>query len=182
MARLAGWLVLVAGLAVALGLWALVYALATMTAALAFALPVALVALVAGGALVQSGRMLTRSGATRERTTHDQALLELAAHRGPVTAGEAARALGISPVEADAILTDLAKREPDRVVLDVSDEGVIRFRAVNALAVPADVHLRVAPGAPRGAGVRVENIGDLDAEGEGSSLAEDAADRPARLR
>ncbi|MDP9037037.1 MAG: hypothetical protein M3O50_19745, partial [Myxococcota bacterium] len=169
MARLAGWLVLLVGMAVALGLGVLVLALATVTAALAFALPVALVALVAGAALLQSGRLLTRTGVTTARTTHDQALFELAAHRGPVTAGEAARALGISTAVADAILTDLAKREPDRVVLDVSDEGVVRFRALDAPEAPADVHVRVAPVASRArrvATARVENNDVVDAEGE----------------
>ncbi len=181
MARVAGWLMLLGGVGFALGLGLLVYALSTITVALAFASPVVLVALVSAVALLRSGRLLTRSGAGRERTTHDQALLELAAHRGPVTANEAARALGISADDADGILTDLAKREPDRVVVEFDDDGVIRYRAVNALEVPAAVHVRVDPR------VRVSDGGArgdamTDAEGESAAPLQDPSNRAALRR
>ncbi|HZU81771.1 MAG TPA: hypothetical protein VE987_02590, partial [Polyangiaceae bacterium] len=87
-AKAIGWLVLLVGLSIALGLGLIVHVLAGAAIALGVALPVALIALVTGVALVTSGRSLSRSGTDAERSTRERALLELAAHRGAVTAGE----------------------------------------------------------------------------------------------
>jgi hypothetical protein len=67
-------------------------------------------------------------------------LLELVAHRGSVTAVDAAQALGVTAAQADAMLTDFAKRDPDRIAVDVDDQGVVRFRVAR---VGADVRMRV---------------------------------------
>jgi hypothetical protein len=125
-----GWLVLLVGLSIALGVGLLLYALATVGVALAVALPVALVASGLGVPLVLGGKALGRSGALVERATREQAALSLASLQGPVTASEAARALGVTPEEADSILTGLAKREPERVAMDIDDQGVVRYRVV----------------------------------------------------
>jgi hypothetical protein len=129
-ASVIGWLVLLIGLSTALGLGLLIYALVTAAVALAIAAPIALVVLVLGIALVKSGHALRRSGADAERATREQALLGLAAHRGAVTAADAARALDVGMAEADAMLTALAKREPERIAVDIDEQGVVRYRAV----------------------------------------------------
>jgi hypothetical protein len=148
-ASVAGWLVLVCGGSLALGIALLSLALHVWSIGLAIALPIAVVVLVLGLTLVRSGRSLATSGEQKERATVEQALLAMAAHRGAVTADEAARALGVGRAEADAMLTALAKREPDRVAVDVDDQGVVWYRA------------SAAPGEPVGrvrveAGVRVD--------------------------
>jgi hypothetical protein len=138
-----GWLALLVGLSSAFGLGLLLYALTTMTIALAFALPIALVTLVVGFFLVRGGRSMARAGANTERSTQEQALVALAAHRGAVTAAQAANALGVSVAEADALLTELAKRQPDRLTLDIDDQGTVWYRALGALP-PLDPRIRIA--------------------------------------
>lgn len=144
-ASVVGWLVLVVGLSTALGLGLLFYALATAVVALAIATPIAVVVLVLGIMLVRSGHALSRSGADAERATQEKALLALAEHRGAVTAVDAARTLGVGVATADAILTALAKREPERVAVDIDDQGVVHYRAVG---VPEayGAHVRVTEG------------------------------------
>jgi hypothetical protein len=135
----AGFILLV-GISLSLGIALLFTALDAATVGFAIALPIALVSSVLGAVLLRRGSSLRRAGAVAERGAREQALLELAAHRGGVTADEAARALGVGPAEADAMLTDLAKREPDRVAVDVDDGGVLRYRPVQ---VAADMRVRV---------------------------------------
>ena len=110
--------------------------------------------LVIGIVLVRSGRSLSSSGVEAARTTREQALLAVAAHRGAVTAVEAARALGVGTAEADAMLTTLAKRDPDRVAVDVDDQGVVWYRVSAAPGEPIP-RIRVGDG-PRVSGARDE--------------------------
>jgi hypothetical protein len=128
-ASVAGWLILLIGLSIGLGAGLMLWAVFTIGVALAVALPIALVSAALGAILLRSGSSMRRSGADAERATRDQALLAMAAHQGPVTAADAARILGVSIPVADAMLTALAKREPERVAVDVDDQGVVRFRA-----------------------------------------------------
>ena len=115
---------------------------------LAIAGPIALVVLVVGILLVRGGRSLSTSGLHKAQATRDQALLAMAAHKGSVTAEEAGRALGIATADADAMLTDLAKRDPDRVAVDVDDQGVVWYRVAPAPGQPLP-RVRVdASGAP----------------------------------
>jgi hypothetical protein len=138
-----GWLVLLVGGSVAVGLALLFAAFGATLAGLAIALPVAVVSLVIGVVLVRRGGSLNRAGIEAERTTREQALLAVVAHRGSVTATEAAHALGVTLAEADAALTDLAKRDPDRVSVDVDDQGVVRYRITH---IAADARVRVEAG------------------------------------
>ena len=135
-----GWIVLVVGGSVALGIELLFSAFGAALLGAAFALPVAIVTLVLGVVLVRRGGSLRRSGLAEERATRQQALLELVAHRGSVTAADAAQVLGVTVAEADAMLTDFAKRDPDRLALDVDDQGVVRYRVAR---VGGDVQVRV---------------------------------------
>ena len=127
-ASVAGWLILLVGLSIGLGVALLLWALFTLGLAIVIALPFTLLSTGIGVALLRSGSSMRRSGADAERATLDQALLAMAAHQGPVTAVEAARALGVPVSVADGMLTELAKREPERVSLDIDDQGVVRYR------------------------------------------------------
>jgi hypothetical protein len=128
LASVFGWLVLLIGGSIALGIALLFAAFGATMAGVAIALPIAIVSLVIGVVLVRRGSSLNRSGLETERATREQALLAVVAHRGSVTASEAAQALGVSVADADAALTDMAKRDPDRVSVDVDDQGVVRYR------------------------------------------------------
>jgi hypothetical protein len=127
-ASVAGWLVLLVGLSVALGLGLLLWAIFSGVVAVAVTMPLALITAVVGFVLLRSGRYLRRSGADAERATRDQALLSMAGHHGPVTAVDAARLLNVTVATADAMLTALAKRDPERIEVDVDDQGVVWYR------------------------------------------------------
>ena len=59
----------------------------------------------------------------------------MAGHHGPVTAVDAARLLNVTVAAADAMLTELAKREPERIAIDVDDQGVVWYRLARPFAV-----------------------------------------------
>ncbi len=143
-ASIAGWLILLIGLSIGLGVALLLWAVFTLGVALAIALPMTLVSTGLGVALLRRGSTMRRSGADVERATRDQALLEMASQQGPVTAIDAARVLGIPVDLADAMLTELAKREPERVAVDVDDQGVVRYRVAR---VPSDASFGADPAA-----------------------------------
>jgi hypothetical protein len=155
-ARVLGWMVLVGGGSLALSVTLLALAVHALAVGLAIAVPVAVVVLAVGVALVRSGRSLRTSGVEAARSTREQALLAVAAHRGSVTAADAARALGVGIAEADAMLTALAKRDPERVAVDVDDEGVVWYRVSAAPGEPLP-RIRV------GDGVRVGAPGEVQA-------------------
>src|ERR1019366_2394079 len=135
-ASVAGWLVLLIGLSLELGLGLLLWAIFTGAVALAVALPLALISTGIGVALLRGGSSLRRSGQDKERAVRDQALLAMAGHHGPVTAADAARLLNVSIPVADAMLTELAKRDPDRLSVDIDDQGVVWFRLANPFGAP----------------------------------------------
>ncbi|HTQ42902.1 MAG TPA: hypothetical protein VMI75_09135 [Polyangiaceae bacterium] len=157
-----GWVVLALGGSTALGVVLLLLALSWPAGALAIGLPIALVTLITGVLLVKSGRSLQASGADAERETRTQALLAMAAQRGAVTAREAAQALSTSVAEADAMLTELAKRDPERVAVDVDDQGVLWYRVAPAPGEPIP-RMRVEPEQA----VRVDTGGANETENEG---------------
>jgi hypothetical protein len=137
-----GWLVLLVGGSIAIGLGAFFLLFNLYAVAAALSLPILLVATVVGVMLLRSGRSLSRSGIEVERSMHEQALMALAAHRGGVTAHDAARALNIPVADADAMLTDLAKRDPDRVAVDVDDQGAVWYRVAGGPGEPLP-HVRI---------------------------------------
>jgi hypothetical protein len=152
-------------------------ALGSGAAAAALGLPIALVTLVVGIALVRSGRSLTESAAKAEQTTARQALLAMAAHRGAVTAREAAQAMGIAVAEADAMLTELAKKEPERVAMDVDDQGVVWYRVAAGPGEPIP-RMRVGPevrvagdgGRATGQGTATEDQEEAEQGGAGRAV------------
>src|SRR5580658_8937766 len=127
-ASVAGALVILVGGSMALCVALIFAAFRLVGLGLALASPFAVVSLVLGVALVWRGRLLRRAGARTEQTTHEQALLELVAHRGAVTATDAAIALGLGVAEADEKITALAKSQPERIAVDVDDDGIVRYR------------------------------------------------------
>jgi hypothetical protein len=162
-----GWLVLVFGGSTAIGVALLFAAFDLALAGLAVALPIAIVSLAIGIVLVRRGGSLNRAGIEAERATREHALLGLAAHRGTVTAVDAATALGVGVAEADAMLTDLAKREPDRVAVDVDDQGVVHYRIAN---LAGDARVRVQPND----GWRVGEGEDVEAVPESAGAKKEA--------
>jgi hypothetical protein len=167
LASVLGWLVLVIGGSIALGIGLLFAAFGATMVGFAIALPVGLVSLVIGVVLVRRGGSLNRSGLEAERATREQALLAVAAHRGSVTAAEAAHALGLSVAEADAALTDLAKRDPDRVSVDVDDQGVVRYR-ITRLAGEARVRVDAADAWRAPGSLESDDAANADAGAEAS--------------
>jgi hypothetical protein len=51
--------------------------------------------------------------------------------------------LGLGVADADAMLTALAKRDPDRMAVDVDDQGVVWYRAVVPVHIRVDERARV---------------------------------------
>ncbi|HXX68338.1 MAG TPA: hypothetical protein VEK07_14200 [Polyangiaceae bacterium] len=139
-ATAAGTLVLAVGLPLAVLVGALSWLLAALlapgashaAAALVVGGSIAAAVVVAGTLLVARGRALQRAGGAERRATVNDALIQLARERGRVSAIEAAEAIGISAAEADALLTDLAKTQSDRIALDLQDDGRLSYRAVDA--------------------------------------------------
>jgi hypothetical protein len=144
-ATVLGWLVLVFGGCTALGVGLLMMALGWSMGALVFGLPIAIATLLVGLLLVRSGSSLAKSATRSENDTLRQALLAMASHKGAVTAREAAQALGVAEAEADAMLTALAKSDPDRVGVDVDDQGNVWYRVAAAPGEPLP-HVRVGDG------------------------------------
>ena len=150
LATVAGWGALVVGGVLTLGVVLLLLAFNWSMGALAFGLPLGLLTLAVTYGLVRGGRKLNESASRTERSLHAQAIFSLAAHRGAVTAQEAAQALGVGVADADAMLTELAKREPDRIAVDVDDQGVVWYRVASLAGAPLP-RVRVdaaAPGEP----------------------------------
>ncbi len=129
-AKVFGWIVLGAGMFVALvlgfffqWLWPAGYAGIAIGGLVAFI--TAAVSLL----LLRGGKSLQKSGAEEAKFTREKAIFALAAHRGGVlTSFDAATALGMRPEEADSLLTDLAKTKSDQVSLELDDAGSIYFR------------------------------------------------------
>ena len=160
-ASVAGWLVLLVGLSISLGMGLLLWAIFTASVAATITLPIALIASVVGYLLLRGGRSLRKSGDEAERATRDQALLSMAGHHGPLTAVDAARMLNVTVASADAMLTALAKREPERVAIDVDDQGIVWYRVARPFS-----------DAPDAGGEGRVRVGE--AEGPDALTAEDA--------
>jgi hypothetical protein len=169
--NVAAVLVLVFGLGLAAILGGLLYALLTATVALVVAGPIAVVTLVMGLLMLGGGRRLRKSGSEVERSTLEKALEALADQRGAISAADASRALGVSPLEADAALTAMAKREHEPMAVDIDDRGVVLFRSGSAAprmrideAMPAAPGPRVAPDARVAEEVPAEPLEDAEAD------------------
>jgi hypothetical protein len=127
--KLLGYGVLVAGLGTAATLM-LLFVLLAPTSAMGYAvgIPLAILSLVVGLALIYAGRRLHRAGSGAEREAREQALYALATNRGGLlTALDAARALNLNVADVEAVLNDLAKRDPEHVSLEIDDDGALFY-------------------------------------------------------
>lgn len=132
--------------------------------------------------LLRSGKELVVSGEQSEQATKTQALVALAATRGgTVTAWDAAQALAITPEEADALLTRLAKEQLDLVKVDIDDEGRVLYRFTQAtwanLRPPPP--MRVEAPAPR---MRVDPRTGVRVPDDGRALEEEPLEEAEEAR
>lgn len=178
LASVLGVLTLLGGWAISALIGALVVWLSSApTAGLVVGVALALVFTAIAAALLFGGRKLRQTGAIEQSRTHEQAIFALASHRGGVLrASDVAHALGIPVDVADAQLTQLARQQSDRVLLEVDEDGGLYYRLATGpdgifpAQVPAD-RVRVAPPggarvAPAGAGASVDEEREALAEAE----------------
>lgn len=124
-----GWLTLVFGSIVSLFMGWLFAGIITATAGwvvggglFAITLTIALLFLFGGGALRDSGKRA-------EAKTFEQAVFALAEARGGVLSVlDVGATLGLSDVEADKLLTDLAKKNPERVRVELDPQGTLVYQ------------------------------------------------------
>jgi hypothetical protein len=130
-----GWVVLVIGTSLTIGLGLLLSMLST-TLGLAFGIPLGILTIAVSLTLLLSSRKLRKSGEAKQREMRKRAVFALAQNRrGAVTAADAAAALDMPPAQADAFLTELAKSEPEEVTVEIDDKGGIYY-AFPRLAAP----------------------------------------------
>jgi hypothetical protein len=129
-ASILGFVILTVGLTVALALGLLFAWLFPGTLApWVLSVPVALLSLVFGIATRIGGKRLTASGKDSERRIREEAVFALAASQhGNLRAETVATALSLTVRESDALLTSMANNDPDRITLDVGDQGQIHYR------------------------------------------------------
>jgi hypothetical protein len=128
-ANVLGWMVLVLGLAAALVIGAIFQAIwpAAIVGWVLGAL-IGVPTLLVGLSLLFGSRRLQRAGDERSRDAHEHAVFALAARRqGVVTVRDVASGLALREAEADALLTDLARRPDGRVTLEVDDNGGLSY-------------------------------------------------------
>lgn len=167
-ARVFAWAILVFGLLAAIVVAVILLTL-TSTGPLGWVLGgvIALAALAIGIPLLVGGRALQKMGTQARQNALERAVFALAAtHGGTITAGDLARSLRVSVDEADAFLTDLAKRPDEPVKVDIDDDGRVLFRVVGAVPKAPRRRYRVSED-----GRRVEE-GDVLAEEEEEEEAE----------
>ncbi|MBX3189556.1 MAG: hypothetical protein KF819_21200 [Labilithrix sp.] len=196
-ARVFGWVVLAVGTLLSLGVWAACNAIAPESAApYVLGVPMALISWVVSYFLLKGGRHLKESGVETEKQTRSQAVFALANLRGGmITPADLAQAIAVPPVDADAILTNLAKEHPDHVNIEVDDNGVIFYRfnqaAWHAIASnPANwerPRAQMAPNAPvQGArvaagaahNVRVDDVEGREKQREREAIEDEFASEP----
>jgi hypothetical protein len=178
-ASVLGWLTIIGGSLTALAIGAL----------LQLVLPASIAGYIVGGfiggicllvglGLVFGGRKLQQSGNERSRSAREQAVFALARRRGgSVTIAELSQSLSIPEPEADALLTEMAKRPDGRVTLEVDDDGTLRY-FVPALVsgqqgrrVDSKSRLRVP------SGPRIPDPAEVDAHAEAEADRDEAASR-----
>lgn len=131
-ARVFGWIVLVAGLlsaALLAGLMAIVSAPGAWI--LGVNGTIAAITMITAWAILRGGKALAKSGDDEALAMKNQAVFALANTRnGVLRAWDVAQSLQVTPKEADDILTKLAKEQPDHVTVDVDNDGNILYRFI----------------------------------------------------
>jgi hypothetical protein len=129
-ATIFGWFVLATGWLVALSVFAVLAALfGTAPITWVLSLPFAIVATAIWVVSFWAGKSLKSSGETLQRTTEEQAVFALAEQRrGRLRSLDVAGSLNRSLPAAESILTEMAKRFPEQMAVDVEDSGTLLFR------------------------------------------------------
>ena len=129
-AKAFGWGALAMGLPIGIFLFGFFgWLFSSFTVGAVFGVPVLSLTLALWLIGFLSGRSLKKSGDESQRTTHEQAVFALAVtRRGNLTGMEVAQATGLSPVESEDLLTDMAKRLPDQMAVDLDENGILHFR------------------------------------------------------
>jgi hypothetical protein len=138
----------------------------------ALGLPVALISVVVSTLLMLASRRLNRVGADAEREARVEALFALAANRGgTLTVTDAAHSLQLAAPQVDALLSDLAKSQPEHVSLELDDAGepFYLFSRAGTRPHPFGAKYRVTAEGR----VRVADV--LGADGPRQSLDDDPA-------
>jgi hypothetical protein len=128
--RVVGWTILFGGLAISLLVFGILAAIVpALWIAVVVGLPLAIMTVVASRALVRSGRTLEQTGASEQLSTRVEAVIALAKNRrGLLSAADVSASLGIGFTQADALLTELAKKHPDLVAVEIDDKGGVFYR------------------------------------------------------
>ena len=124
------WSVLVLGMLAAAIVTAILVGL-TSTGALGWVIGgiIAVATLAIGLPLLFGGRTLQKMGAKARRDALERAVYAFGSQRnGIILAADFARAMRVSYEEADAFLTELAKRPDEPVRVDIDDEGRVIYR------------------------------------------------------
>jgi hypothetical protein len=158
-----GFLILFGGTLISLVFGLVFGSLVSGPAGLAVGLTLGAFTLVAAIAMLFGARSLWRTGEASSRSTQEQAIFALASHRGGVLrAADLAQALDMPLEQADAQLTELAKRQVDSVSLELDDNGEIYYRfgggelsgwearARARVSPPSPIRTRVSPGVAPG--------------------------------
>ncbi|MDI3289579.1 hypothetical protein [Polyangium sp. 15x6] len=177
-ASVAGWIILITGILLALTLGGLI-GLLNATVAWIVGGFLGGMSVLFGLLFILGGRLLWKTGKERERGAQEQAVLAVARRNaGSVTPAELARAVNVTEAEADALLTEMAKRPDGRVTLELDDDGTLRYYVKDVAGA------RI--GAPRvrvGTGARVpSHSSEEEALAEAEMGEEEARTRTERRR
>ena len=171
-ARLVGILLLIFGLALAAA-FMLFFQLLVPTQNIGYAIgfPIALISIVVSSVLLLGSRRLRRLGTDVERQTRLETLYALAVNRGgTLTAVDAGRALHTDAAQADALLNELAKTQPEHVSLELDEAGQSFYLFTHAGTRPHPFGAKYRVG--REGRVRVADV--LGVDGPAESLEDDA--------
>lgn len=139
------WSILVGGLLVAAIVATVLLAL-TSTGALGWVIGaiIALATLAISLPLLFGGRALRKMGTKARHEALERAVYAFASQRGgAILAADFARAMRVSYEEADAFLTELAKRPDEPVRVDIDDEGRVVYRVAGFPAPRVETRYRV---------------------------------------
>jgi hypothetical protein len=172
-----GWIVLVIGLAVGLGLM-LMLQLLIPSAVIGYALGgfISVVTLAVGLLLLFGGSKLKTSGDQAQREAQMEAVYALAVNRGgAVTALDVGRSLNMAMQQADTLLTAMTKTYPEHVSVEVDENGSLYYQFVGKHGRPFGMKFRVAEDG------RVQQQNELEA-GEEQQAAWERAQSEAEKR
>jgi len=146
-ASVVGWVVLITGILLAITLGALVSFLSPTVAWILGGFLGAM-SLLFGLLFILGGRMLWKTGKEAQQGAHEQAVFAVARRNaGSVTPAELARVLRVPEDEADALLTQMAKRPDAGVTLEVDDDGTLRYFVRDAVGARIEgARMRVGTG------------------------------------